>query len=207
MPVPAIRPSEVVGSQAVSAETGSREAFSQIQDAAGRQTTPSEPASGLKIRLPLLHGVAPRADGFIHLEDYRSRAAELEEAFSEKVKELAVEVEATIPPAIDVSLDFSRQGSGKIVVDRSHPKAEVLEKQLNEDDSLNRAFREVNALREMIRAADEASAFQKAYRQNPKMAVNRFSWLFDSTRCKPVYHFQLCLDKGVGHFAVSGRQS
>lgn len=207
MSVTAIRPLEVVGSRTVSAETGSREAFSQIMDAAEKQTSSSEPASGLKIRLPLLHGVAPRADGFIHMEDYRSRSAELEEAFSEKVKKLAAEVEASIPPAIDISLDFSRQGSGKIIVDRSHPKAEVLEKQLNEDDSLNMAFREVNALREMIRAADEASAFQKAYRQNPKMAVNRFSWLFDSTRSKPTYHFQLCLDKGIGHFAVSDRQS
>jgi hypothetical protein len=73
-------------------------------------------------------------------------------------------------------------GDGHVMVMGDHPQKEAIEQLFVDDPSLRNKFAEVSAQTSFLQAADEAMAFQHAYRKNPDTAVAEFSYLFNPNR-------------------------
>lgn len=81
-----------------------------------------------------------------------------------------------IDDAAGISLRTS--GDGRVTVVGDHPQKAEIEKLFVDDPQLRNDFVEVQAQSEFKRAAEEAVAFQEAYRKNPQRALEEFKHLF-----------------------------
>jgi len=153
----------------------------------------------LNASVPVVYGIKPNARGCITFDMMESRAAELRDGFTSLLHGRLAQEGLRRSPEIDISLSFAISGSGKIVVSGDNPDKAAIERILNEDETLNSSFRQINGLSELIRAGKEAIEFQKAYRENPQEAVSRFAYLFDPDRKTPSYHLKMGSET-VGYF-------
>lgn len=81
-----------------------------------------------------------------------------------------------IDDAAGVSLRTGSDGRVNVVGD--HPQKTEIEQLFADDPQLRNSFVEVQAQSEFKRAAEEAIAFQEAYRKNPQQALEEFKYLF-----------------------------
>lgn len=84
---------------------------------------------------------------------------------------------------IDTSQEIRLQtdACGKVIVTNNHPQKEQIEKFFEDDPELRNEFVKSQSLAEIVAAAREAVAFQKAYAKNPQAAVAQFGYLFSAT--------------------------
>jgi hypothetical protein len=119
-------------------------------------------------------GVAPR-DGVIHVEDVRANYQEKRDAFYAQLRGRFADAGFTTPPEIRLQTG----GDGSVVVASDHPQRAEIEELFRESPELRRTFVELDAQAGFLRAADEASAFQKAYWADPLQALQEFRHLFE----------------------------
>lgn len=109
---------------------------------------------------------------------------------------------------IDTSVAFPLQtdAEGRVRVAGDHPQKAAIEQLFADDPNLRNDFVEVNAQADFLRAADEATAFQRAYAEDPEAALERFAHLFDPDR-RPRFQLTVSGDKFDVGFIDSRRSA
>jgi hypothetical protein len=67
---------------------------------------------------------------------------------------------------------------GRLIVADNHPQAQKIEPLVAEQSGLRDQFAQTSAQARLLKAAEEAAAFQKAYRKDPIKAVADYAHLF-----------------------------
>ena len=131
-------------------------------------------SDSLKSRLTGMLGLDANGDGTITMNEMVSKA---KRDFGTLEQEVDKTLEAN---GISANPPFSMQldSSGRITVSGSRSDTKAIEAALNANTNLRDALASVSATTGTIKAAQEAAAFQAAYRENPMEAVNRFRYLF-----------------------------
>lgn len=68
---------------------------------------------------------------------------------------------------------------GLLFISNSHPDKARIERIFRENVDLRNMSVQIMALADLVESTKEAAAFQEAYRTNPKVAVARYSYLFE----------------------------
>jgi hypothetical protein len=95
-----------------------------------------------------------------------------------RVRELLGPKLAELGISLSQPLKLSVDGLGNVRA-AGHERAAEIEQIFATDDALSREFRKLSANSELIRAGREHEQFSQLYAQNPDLAVERFSHLFD----------------------------
>lgn len=127
-------------------------------------------ASRLLCGADSLHGVKPRADGAVHLEDLESHLEEisagLQTTLGNRFRAAGVDTSR--------SLDLDVDAAGAVRVTNDHPDKDKIEAMFADDQALADQFREVLALQQLVSAGQQHVAFAKAYAQDPEAAVAQY---------------------------------
>lgn len=178
-----------------SSRTGGESATAWQQVLADATATTSAPASASAPTaasgigcFPSILGVTNRPDGAFHLEDLRARLPIALKEFDQKLRSaLTAEGISTQPPFKLQALSDGKVG----IVPSNDPRAQQVAAMMEKRPELADAFRELSSAESMLRAGDEAVAFQQAYERNPKEALARYGYLLDPWRNKHYPAFQL----------------
>ena len=126
----------------------------------------------------LFPGVPRRADGSVNIENIRTYRDERKDALDARLRE------AFRDAGIDTSAQIRLQVGydGHVAVANDHPQRDEIEQIFADNPDLRNHFAEVASLSEVIRAGEEASAFQQAYADDPDAAIAEFWHLFSGQR-------------------------
>jgi hypothetical protein len=115
-----------------------------------------------------------RADGSVHVEDIRAVYERSFASVKSRIQELFAEnrIDTSAPVPLEVA------GDGRVIVAGDHPQKEKIESFFRDDPGLRNDFVGMTAQGEFLRAADEATEFQRAYREDPEGALEKFKHLF-----------------------------
>ena len=117
-----------------------------------------------------LIGVAPRADGSVHLEDIQAHLAEisadLQSALSSKFRAAGIDTSR--------SIDLETDAQGNVRIANDHPDKEKIEQLFADDPELANDFRGVLALQQLVSAAEKHMEFAEAYAADPEAAVAQY---------------------------------
>ncbi len=81
------------------------------------------------------------------------------------------------------NFEIKWDATGKLYIDSDHPDKESIEKILNETPNICNTFKRMSSNSSMIAAIQRAEKFNKEYALDPKAAVQKYSYLFDSEPC------------------------
>lgn len=112
----------------------------------------------------------------ITLEDMKAEVAEARERFRAGFRK-ALE-NANIPSTQQIVL--KSEPDGRVTVASDHPDKARIEAVLRNDPKLVNEFHRMDATATLVARAEETIRFQKAYAIDPRAAVARYSYLFDS---------------------------
>ena len=160
----------------VAAPTGSVADELILSDAAEAAAAEAE-----KNNMRLFSPFPARADGAVHVEDVRSFTQGQLADFQAKFEQLLAE--RGIASSAPVSLQTDAAGHVRVVGD--HPQKDEIEQLFVEDPALRNEFAHVTANIAFLRAADEATEFQQAYREDPQVAEAMYAHLFNPNRKQP----------------------
>jgi len=139
----------------------------------------SDAASGMsnlksKLNLASLLGFETETPGTVTIDELESHGLDSLNQFNTTVcGYLSSEgVDTSKPIQLDVASD------GSIVVTNDHPDKTAIESYLKQNPDLANEYRRINNLLTIAKEAKEASAFQQAYRTDPKAALAKFDYLF-----------------------------
>lgn len=121
---------------------------------------------------------ATRADGGVHIEDIEAKTRDALGVFNKHLKKLFAKNDIDTSKEINISTN----SSGKVIVTNDHPDKEKIEGIFENNDELANMYRGISSNMSFLKAAKEASAFQKAYAIDPKAAVENYSYLFNNNR-------------------------
>lgn len=135
--------------------------------------------------LPKLPGT--RADGSIHIEDIRERTKHNMADLQSRLDSLFItnNIDTSTPVQLQMGAD------GQLFVANDHPQKAEIEKLLTTNPAIRTRFAQISSDTTMVKAADEAVAFQAAYRRNPQAALAQFAHLFDADRPQPTVSIKI----------------
>ena len=117
-----------------------------------------------------LIGVAPQADGSVHLEDMMARLSEistdLQGVLGNKFRTAGIDTSKPI--------DLETDSHGNVRVANDHPDKEKIEQIFADDPALANDFRGVQSLQSLVSAAEKHLEFIEAYAADPEGAVAQF---------------------------------
>ncbi len=127
---------------------------------------------------PLFSHVDIRPGQAITLEHIGRETEAVSAAFHEKIGTFLRE------QGIDTStpLELGTNGQGRLIVLNNHPQKAQIESLLAEKPELAMQFNHVSALASLMRAAQEAMAFQQSYALDPRSAVETYRDLLEGER-------------------------
>jgi len=133
-------------------------------------------AGGLPLGLKGLFGEAG-ADGRMTLDEMEQLQQETLSSVQSRLTSLFAE------EGIDTSSEIQLKvaSDGRVIVANNHPQTAEIESLFADDPELRNEFARMVSLTEMVGAAQEAAAFQKAYAMNPNAAMTQYKYLFDQT--------------------------
>ncbi len=143
----------------------------------------------------LFPGVPCEAGGNIRPDDLREHYADQQQSLNSRIQSLLKSSGIDVPPEIRLQVG----GDGSVVVANDHPDRERIEELFRENPRLRNQFVQVASLGELLRAADEAVAFQKAYAADPQAAVTAFSHLFSGQE-RPQFSLTVYADGATAQF-------
>ena len=121
---------------------------------------------------PLLSG-----DGSIEIEDIHTHADALQDSLQRRIHELLERSGIQLDGAVQLRVS---PFDGQLEVEGDTPQRAVIEAALASDPSIAANFRQLSAMRSLITAAREHSAFAEAYARDPYQAVADYAELFDA---------------------------
>ena len=129
---------------------------------------------------------APRPDGNVYIEDVRTQFKDRLSTLEGRLRRVFAEngIDTSQPIPLRTGTD------GHVFVAGEHPQKAEIEQLFRDDRDLRNHFVGAQAQAEFLRAADEAMAFQAAYRKNPEAALAEFSHLFDDRHDEFTLTFQ-----------------
>lgn len=134
--------------------------------------------------LPFVSKLESLPTTLAEMQEESQRALErFQKAFAAKLAEAGI--------ALDEPLKLSIDSFGKIRETSGHPQAAEIDDLLSEHNQMTADFRRGVAHAETARAVREHSEFSKLYAQNPELAVQVYSHLFDDHRQPPQLSVQL----------------
>lgn len=176
------QPSASAASQAAPAP--SEASFAQVLAQASEkpEAVASDRTSLKAAGLPPLFKYA--ADGVITGDEMRMELADAKADYRQRL------TAALAAQGIDSSAPLRLQSdtAGRVVVVGDHPDKARIEQLFASDGPLTNAFHRVSSMASMLSHAEEAVAFQAAYRQDPKAAVAQYAHLFNTTTRLTVVH-------------------
>lgn len=104
--------------------------------------------------------------GRLHLQDVKSKAAMALAKYGRFVSELLRDSGVHVPPAVNLQTG----SDGHIHVIGDHPDRERIEQLFSAHPQLQKGFKEVEVVHEIIRTEEEAVEFRKAHQSDPKQA-------------------------------------
>lgn len=123
---------------------------------------------------PPLFGVEPRNDK-IYVEDIRANYHEARDQFYSRLSGIFAEHGIDTNEQIRLQTGYD----GSVVVVSDHPQRQEIEQIFRDNRELRDQFVRLDTQASFLRAADEATEFQRAYWDDPVKALERFSHLFD----------------------------
>jgi hypothetical protein len=93
--------------------------------------------------------------------------------------------ENSLPSTDEIRLQIGFDG--RLIVAGDHPQKQQIEQLLGSEPGLRNEFALVSSQASLLKAANEAIAFQAAYRKDPIQAVAEFSHLFQQPRPDSVF--------------------
>ena len=112
----------------------------------------------------------------ITIEDMKSFADQQLQAFEREFKALLRD--NNIDTSVPVKLGHE-YGSGKVIVQGSHPDADKIESLLSDRPDLCNTYSSATGALSLARNAEEYVKFGNAYEKNPRAAVAQYSYLFN----------------------------
>lgn len=118
------------------------------------------------------------AGGTVRVEDIEAETKAALGVFQKDLESLFAQNDIDTSQEINISTDRN----GKVIVTNDHPDKEKIEQIFENDDDLANRYKGISNNIALLKAAEEASAFQKEYLINPQAAVAKYSYLFDENR-------------------------
>lgn len=130
------------------------------------------------------------SNGVISLTTLQAERDEVMASYQKSLHDALVAAGIDTRKPIALQSDPSRNGLPMVVND--HPDKAKIEALFEQDLGLTNEFHHVSSLSALIRAGQDASEFQQAYRANPDAALTQYASLFSSQ-----YITTLLLDGGT----------
>lgn len=140
--------------------------------------TMSRTIPGENIQMPTVG-----AGGVVRIEDVEAETKEALNAFQKDLNGLFAENGIDTNQAINISTDQN----GNVIVTNDHPDKEKIEQVFENNGELANRYKGISNNMALIKAVEEASAFQKEYVIDPEAAVAKYSYLFDDNRNNDPY--------------------
>lgn len=109
-----------------------------------------------------------------NLAGIREQTAQLKQEFEAEFRKLLAEGGFDVTDGINLQVD----SSGEVRVTNDHPQKEFIESALKDRPELLDMFKQIATNSGLIRAANETTAFQAAYKENPQEAMAQYQHLF-----------------------------
>ena len=143
----------------------------------------SKPELSLDLYSPLLHEEEDQE--YLSIEESRKVFGENSAELNSRLRQFFSSKGIQAPVAADMTVD----SQGRVVVTSNTEQKTALETEFANDPSLTSILSELSASASLLRAADVAKDFAKAYEQNPPAAVAEYPHLF-SEKFKFNAHFE-----------------
>jgi hypothetical protein len=132
---------------------------------------------GARVLAGVLNGSSrlSKGGGAIRVEDVRADYEQQLEALQNSLAQrfASRNIDDSTPIRLQTASD------GRVIVAGDHPQKEAIEKLFVDEPRLRDRFVRVDSQGSFLRSADEAIAFQRAYRKDPTAALREFAHLFD----------------------------